>query len=822
MGMFPSLPEMNSALSAWSKCPWPRKIASGCRSTRSWMTNGVRPGITSRRVTNESSRTTRPFTATAYDELVNQEMITRSRETWPVTWSTCSAPKNLLRAAIVAGSPFGSARTAAASVNTARNEQIESECIRFAMTGLLLGLEWGASRVALRRTASKGQDGKGGCSNRSGSHAIQSFASALGHGVNCTGFLPLRWRPLAMWKFAVFAAAGLSLAWGGRREAPANVSGPMDGAGQSKSRQQAVVAVTAIGDPSGLLERDRSSHLARQVQVALEGDLGTRGTEILSLAAAAPCTAACLSEAKARSAGEVLEVSVERRPETLAVVLRRIRTRTGREYGSVATRVGSDGDVPNLAHVLSKLFPPPPYGVRLGEEDGGIAPAFARAAAPPQPFAPPRPVERTASAATARPDRQRIADLVREVQREVEAVRGIRSPRPLRVEVLDDGGFERALRRSIRSGTRKLVAARLAKWIAFGIAPNGVDPEEAEEHAQLGAGLLGFYDPATRRLYVRRDQAGESEEEKDRMLRRVVAHEIEHALQDQAFHLANLLQIADDETRLALKALYEGEATAVETAWEAREKHLPVRFVVAEEAAARKRLDDEASLQANGYSGSVRDAPLILQEELVLQYVHGFALVAEVLKNGGLRSVDQMFRNPPRTTAQVSNPALYFGGQMPLAVARPEAPRGTRVVSAGSMGALGTRVALQVCGDPSIAASVAADLAGDAYEVVERRDGSLGVLWNTAWTKPEDATRFATMIDLQKPCWETSTLDSPKHGWRISAEYSVRVSGTQVAFVRGFGPGESVALASRAATFTVGGSRSGGPRLAGAEGFRNE
>jgi hypothetical protein len=624
---------------------------------------------------------------------------------------------------------------------------------------------------------------------------------------------------LSVWKFAIFAAAALSLAWG-RREVPANVSGPMDGA--RASRQPPVVGVTAIGDPSGLLERERSRRLARQIVVALESELGARGTEILSLAAAAPCTAACLAEAKARSAGEVLEVSVERRPETLAVVLRRIRTRTAREYGSVATGVGSDGDVPNLVNVLSKLFPPSPHGVRLGEEDGGIAPAFARAAAPPQPVAPPRPAEPTASAASARRDQQRIADLVREVQHEVEAVRGIRSPAPLHVDVLDDGGFERALRRSIRSGTRKLVQARLAKWIAFGIAPNGVDPEEAEEHAQLGAGLLGFYDPATKKLYVRRDQAGESEEEKDRMLRRVVAHEIEHALQDRAFHLADLLKIADDEARLALKALYEGEATAVETAWEAREKHLPVRFVVAEEAAARKRLDDAASLQANGYSGSVRDAPLILQEELILQYVHGFALVAEVLKNGGFRSVDQMFRNPPRTTAQVSNPALYFRGQMPLVVARPEAPRATRVVSTGSMGALGTRVALQVCGDPSIAASVAAELAGDAYTVVERRDGSLGVLWNTAWTKPEDATRFATMIELQKPCWETSTLDSPKNGWRISAEYSVQVSGTQVAFVRGFKPAESAALASRAATFTVGGSRSGGPRLAGAEGFRKE
>ena len=536
-----------------------------------------------------------------------------------------------------------------------------------------------------------------------------------------------------MSKFAVLAAAGLSLAWG-RGEAPASVSGPTVRA--AASRQPPLVAITTIGDPSGLLARERRTSLAKQIQVALESELGPHGTEILTLDAKGPCSRACLTEAKARAAGEVLEVTLERRPQTLAVVLRRIRTRTGSQYASVATRVGSDGDAPNLVQVLSQLYPPAPYGVRLGEEDGGIAPSFARAATA-KPGVVTAAPQRSAPVAGGRRDQRRITDLVREVQREVEAVRGIHSPSPLHVDVLDDDGFERALRRSIRSGTRKLVEARMAKWIAFGIAPNGVDPDEAEESARLGSGLLGFYDPYTKKLYVRRDQGGDSEEDNDRILRRVVAHEIEHALQDQAFHFVDLLKIADDETRLALKALYEGEATVVETAWEARQQHLPLRFAVAEEAAARKRLDDEASLHANGYSGSIRDAPLILQEELVLQYVHGFALVAEVLKNGGFRSVDQMFRNPPRTTAQVSDPALYFRGQMPLLVSKPQAPKGTRVVSTGTMGALGTRVALQVCGDPSIASSVGSDLAGDAYAVVERRDGSLGVLWNTAWKKPE-------------------------------------------------------------------------------------
>src|SRR3954451_4700172 len=159
-------------------------------------------------------------------------------------------------------------------------------------------------------------------------------ARAPPQSVNCTAFSRAV-GGLVMSKFAVLAAAGLSLAWG-RGEAPASVSGPTVRA--AALRQPALVAVTTIGDPSALLARERRSNLAKEIQVALESELGPHGTEIIALDAAGPCTRACLAEAKTRSAGEVLEVTLERRPQTLAVVLRRIRTRTGRQYGSVATR----------------------------------------------------------------------------------------------------------------------------------------------------------------------------------------------------------------------------------------------------------------------------------------------------------------------------------------------------------------------------------------------------------------------------------------------------------------------------------------------------
>src|SRR5215813_6720658 len=80
------------------------KIASGLRSTRSWITSGVRPGVTSRRVTKVSSSTTRPLTEAAKLALVIQEKITLSLRTLPLLGSTLVRPKIFCRAATVAGS----------------------------------------------------------------------------------------------------------------------------------------------------------------------------------------------------------------------------------------------------------------------------------------------------------------------------------------------------------------------------------------------------------------------------------------------------------------------------------------------------------------------------------------------------------------------------------------------------------------------------------------------------------------------------------------------------------------------------------------------
>ncbi len=66
------------------------------------MTKGVRPGVVSSLVMNESSSTTCPFIAAAKVAFVSQEKTTRSVRSLPFFSSTAAVPKTFCRAAIIA------------------------------------------------------------------------------------------------------------------------------------------------------------------------------------------------------------------------------------------------------------------------------------------------------------------------------------------------------------------------------------------------------------------------------------------------------------------------------------------------------------------------------------------------------------------------------------------------------------------------------------------------------------------------------------------------------------------------------------------------
>jgi hypothetical protein len=570
------------------------------------------------------------------------------------------------------------------------------------------------------------------------------------------------------------------------------------------------VAVAQAADPGKVLSKDAIARIDEWVRSNLDLLLAPSRVGVFDLGLpAAPCGEACLTQARKLRAGEVLEVVVEQKLSGLFLSLTRTRTRTGKRYLHISAGLTPDGSVEAGFRTLAALYPA--EGMRADTSagpDSEVAPSLPAPSAAPAASSTPQP-----AAPLTREKERHLRDLVRQVQAEVEQLRGIKSRRELSVNILGDEAFEAALRGTIRAQWRRLEESQRAEWIAFGIAPNGVRPEEAEE--KMSAGLLGFYDPTSKRLYVRGDQNGADERANDERIRGVAAHEIEHALQDQRFHLQDLGAIADEESRLALKSLYEGEAMVVEKAWEAKHFGVSVQLALTEAAADRDAVARALLLQ-NGYAASSTQAPLVLREQVALQYIFGAALVADVFHSGGFAMVDQMFSNPPRTSAQVLDPKTYREGLLPDRVPRPPAPAGTRSITSGSMGRLGTRVSLQVCGDSELADGIAASLAGDAFTVVERKDGSLGLLWRTNWRTAEDAQRFAQLLEQQKSCWETSTLDSPAQGWRISASAAIQRVDSRVALARGFSETEQARLAAEGVRFVAEPSPARAPQLTAA------
>jgi hypothetical protein len=417
------------------------------------------------------------------------------------------------------------------------------------------------------------------------------------------------------------------------------------------------------------------------------------------------------------------------------------------------------------------------------------------APAPPEPAAQPRsepgpqaqpPQNKPRARPPPPPGEDPLVTLIRETTLDVEDLRGLRRKQNLKVQILDDKLFSAAVKEKAKKEmTADVVAAERARWLAFNLAPAAADPAQVLLDV-LDEQVAGFYDPFTKQLIVRKDPPQSAAAEGPEGFRLVLAHEIEHALQDQNFGIPDLASLPNDDVRLARSALYEGDAMAVMAAYGAQRAGKPVKAAIASSAATLRAVDTQTLLRVSGRSPQLLHAPPVLREELVLPYAGGFALVAEAYKRGGFALVDKMFKNPPVSTHQVLHPEAYFAGVRPAPVPPPQAPRGTRVVASGRMGELGTRVALESCVDKEVAREFAPRWAGDAYTVVEGPEkGALSLLWTTAWSSGV-AGNVSNLMKLVQPCWQEQAAAGPNPlGWSIGGASKIAVSAELVGVARG-------------------------------------
>jgi hypothetical protein len=173
--------------------------------------------------------------------------------------------------------------------------------------------------------------------------------------------------------------------------------------------------------------------------------------------------------------------------------------------------------------------------------------------------------------------------------------------------------------------------------------------------------IVGFYNPDTREMVmVQQPQSGPSRGGigfGTNMGGMVLAHELTHALQDQHFAIDRMLnQVKDnDDQSLALKCVAEGDATLAGFAYSAGP--LQANKVDALVNQLQTLPADPVAQRHN--------IPLAVTVPMLFEYSSGSRFVAEAWRRGGWRAVDQLYRNPPRSSQQIMQPELYFDHPTP-------------------------------------------------------------------------------------------------------------------------------------------------------------
>jgi hypothetical protein len=173
--------------------------------------------------------------------------------------------------------------------------------------------------------------------------------------------------------------------------------------------------------------------------------------------------------------------------------------------------------------------------------------------------------------------------------------------------------------------------------------------------------VIGFYNPDTKQMVIIQrphDHASlDVQGSGPGMGAMVLAHELTHALQDQHFGIEKMLnRVKDnDDQTLALKCVAEGDATLAGFGYVAG------RLQPANVESLVNQLD---ALPANS-AVQGHDIPLAITVPMMFQYSGGSRFVAEAWRHGGWSAVDQLYRNPPRSSQQIMQPELYFDHPAP-------------------------------------------------------------------------------------------------------------------------------------------------------------
>ena len=288
----------------------------------------------------------------------------------------------------------------------------------------------------------------------------------------------------------------------------------------------------------------------------------------------------------------------------------------------------------------------------------------------------------------------------------------------------------------------------------FGLLPRDFDLEKLLV-ALLREQVAGYYDPKTKTVNLL-DWVPMEEQEP------VMAHELTHALQDQAVGLDKWMKrgekdlgeirkdptsadIENDEMDDSREAVVEGQAETVMLQYELA----PVGRSILD---SPDLVDSMESQMENGTDDSTvfKDAPIFLRESLTFPYSYGLKFEMKLLEKGGReKAFAGVLANPPHTTRQIMQPETYLSHEqiapMPVVEFKHDFKDYAKF-DIGAMGEFDVAVLIEQYAGKKLSERLYPEWRGGYYYAARPKGDAaapLGLMYVSRWSDAQKAAEFA-------------------------------------------------------------------------------
>jgi heme-degrading monooxygenase HmoA len=349
-------------------------------------------------------------------------------------------------------------------------------------------------------------------------------------------------------------------------------------------------------------------------------------------------------------------------------------------------------------------------------------------------------VARQGAASIKRPDTPAAINATDDVLKTVSRMRELEIKEPVKSAFKTRDEIEQSVMRDLDESTPPAeFAASQKTLVRLGLVPKDFQLRDYVVKL-LREQVAGFYEPKTKEFYLAAWlPLGEQ--------KKVMAHELVHALQDQHFNLRRFEKWpkGDADAEMAAHALVEGEATLVMILYDLEESGLK-GFDITKLGSLTERLLDNDSEPSDPAYPVLSAAPRVLRENLQFPYIYGAGFTQAVLKNGSWAGLNSAYATLPTSSEQIMHPQKYLAHEMPVKIETPDLAstfgKGWTRTDADVNGEFGYFVILSEFLPKFAARAAAAGWGGDRYDFYENTSGANALVQYTTWDTADDAKEF--------------------------------------------------------------------------------